>query len=195
MERKSWKILSLLTMALILLAGGSLIWASVADSTRVVIRCPAGTHTHTCHLNSGPRLTITTAGSIGAAVGDHFTTSDGREGTQLEVVELQSSGWVEGIGEATFTLDTSRGASSSIVANQADARFPATQTMRFYTKLTLNGQSFDSSDPVEVVNTAVTSFPPPPGTIYVLTHEMKMTSDSGDVLVIDPGKAFTVGQG
>jgi hypothetical protein len=197
MERKNRKVLSLLAGLLILFTGGGLIWAAVADNTRVVIviKCPKGTHVHTCRLNSGSHFVMTTEGGIAAEVGEPFTTEDGLKGTQLKVVDLDSRGEVEGIGEAVFTLDTSRSAESSIVANQPDADFPATQTMRFYPSLTLNGKSFSASEPAEVMNSEVSSFPPPPGTGYVLTHEMTMTSEEGDVLVIEPGKVFTMGEG
>ena len=159
------------------------------------VRC-TGSKDHIIHIYGGPPVHVGTTGFLTAGVGTSYVTSDGRTGTNLSVLDLASTGDVEGLGTATFKLDTTRKAGpSSIEANQKGEAFPATQTMRFHFTLDLDGATYRSITPATVTNTAVSQFPPAPGTTYVLTSELKLedVNKPGVVAItMDPGKAFTI---
>lgn len=157
-----------------------------------VVTC-AGSRSHLIAVNNGPSLSAATSGAIKAEVGATTRTSDGRQTTSLKVVDTFTHGSVEGLGDLVITLDKSRPSpASSLTANGTSSVFPATQTMRFFATFVVNGEAFKSIDPVQVVNSNVTSFPPEPGTIYVLTNAMTLKSAQGNTLSLKPGKAFTI---
>jgi hypothetical protein len=152
-----------------------------------------GDKSHLLQLNAGPTLDAVTTGSIVAVVGQTGLTPDGRQTTQLTVRGTHTEGFVSGVGDLVITMDSSQAApKSSLTANQRGAAFPATQTMRFFPVLTLNDEAFTSTTPVQVVSSSVTSFPPQPGTVYVLTNSMVLRSDKGNTISLEPGKAFTI---
>ena len=139
---------------------------------------------------------VATTGHLTAGIGTTFVTSDGRKGTNLTVQDVFSTGKADGIGAATFSLDTTRQAGpSAIVENKAGTGFPATQTMQFHFNLDLNGHTYRSINAASVTNTTVAAFPPPPGTTYVLTGQLRLedVDKPGEVAItMDPGKAFTI---
>jgi hypothetical protein len=153
----------------------------------------AGDRDHEIAVNGGASVAAATQGAIQAQVGQTTLTTDGRQTTQLRVTNTFTEGYVEGVGNLVITLDTSRpSVASSLTANQRGAAFPATQVMRFYPKFILNDEVFQSTTPVQVVSSSVTSFPPEEGTVYVLTNSMVLTSSAGNTISLKPGKAFTI---
>lgn len=179
----------------VLAVGVALSLPSSHAAVSQVVRC-TGSKDHIIHIYGGPPVHVATTGFLTAGVGSSYVTSDGRTGTNLSVQDLASTGDVEGLGTATFKLDTTRKAGpSSIEANQKGQAFPATQTMRFHFTLDLDGVTYRSITPATVTNTAVSQFPPAPGTTYVLTSELKLedVNKPGEVAAtLDPGKAFTI---
>ncbi len=192
------KKLALSSAAAVLLAGGGWMW--LQEASAAISALPQGTiftcngnRDHEIAVNGGPSLNAATLGAIKAEVGKTTTTSDGRQTTSLKVVDTFTHGRVEGLGDLVITLDSSRPSpASSLTANRSGSAYPATQTMRFFATFVLNGEAFNSSDPVQVVNSNVTSFPPAPGTVYVLTNAMTLTSAQGNTLSLKPGRAFTI---
>ena len=194
----SGKRLTLLSATAVLLAGGGWMWLQEA-SAAVNIPAPgtrvacSGSRSHIISVNNGPLVAAATLGAIKADVGETTTLSDGRQSTQLTVVDTFTQGTVEGVGDLVITLDkTKPSLASSLTSNQRDKQFPATQTMRFYPEFILNGESFRSTTPVNVVNSNVGSFPPARGTVYVLTNSMVLKSDAGNTITLQPGKAFSI---
>ena len=193
MTKMNWKRFGIGAVALTGLALGVALSLQAAAVPPVVCN---GSKDHLIHLYGGPPIHLATTGFLSADVGSTFVTSDGRTGTNLTVHDVFSTGNVEGLGTASFNLDSSRNAGpSAIVANQAGRSFPATQTMRFHFTLDLDGHTYRSITPATVTNTAVSQFPPASGTTYVLTSELKLedVNKPGTVAVtMDPGKAFTI---
>lgn len=200
--RPLWKRLTLLSIAMLLLVGGGWIWLQ-ESSAAVDVRPATGTkqvcngiRTPVINVNQGPDVQTTSTGSIRVTVGQTFTTSDGRQVTELSVDNTLTTGKAEGIGDISISNDTSRPApTSSLTANRAGRSFPATQVMRFNPVIVLNGETFKadaSADPASLVNTSVMSFPPPAGTVYVLTNTQTLRSSAGNTITVQPGKAFTI---
>lgn len=158
-----------------------------------VVRCK-GDKSHLLETAGGLRFDIATTGFLDAGVGDPFKTSDGRTGRNLTVEDVFSTGQVDGLGDVSFSLDSSRPVGrSSIVANQTGSDFPATQTMRFHFTAKIGGKEYRSVEAANVTNSAVEAFPPPPGTTYVLTNAVRIVDANGEVAgQLAPGRAFTV---
>lgn len=144
----------------------------------------------------GPIFDANTTGGIAVVVGTHFQTSDGRHGANLLIRNVASSGQVDGLGFVEIGFDTSRSAGqSSVVANQKGADYPATQTMRFFPTVTVDGRAYRALDAANLVNTAVTSTPPAVGTVYVLTNSIRFVNPATPTkveFVIKPSQAFKV---
>jgi hypothetical protein len=196
MTKATWKRFGIGTGAVAVLAVGvamSLPSSQAAISTTVTC---TGSKDHIIHIHGGPPVHVGTTGFLTAGVGSTFVTPDGRQGTNLTVQDVFSTGKADGIGAATFSLDASRKAgASSIVENKAGTGFPATQTMQFNFTLDLDGHTYRSINAASVTNTSVAAFPPPPGTTYVLTGQLAMedVDKPGQVAItMDPGKAFTI---
>jgi len=142
-----------------------------------------------------PQFDVKTTGFLDAGVGTAFVTSDGRKGVNLSVEDVFSSGQVEGLGSVAFNLDNRPAGPSSLVANQTGSAFPATQTMRFHFTVTTDAGTFRSINAANVTNTEVRDFPPPSGTVYVLTNLVKLEDASRPGQTagsLAPGKAFTI---
>jgi len=156
----------------------------------------AGFKTHPVALRNGLVVNSTTSGGIGVVIGDSFLTSDKRNGATLVIQALRSSGQVDGLGFVEIGIDQTRSAGdSTLVANQVTSDYPATQTMRFFPTVTIDGAEYRALDAANLVNTSVTSTPPPVGTVYVLTNDVRLESvdKPGEVaMTIKPSKAFTV---
>jgi hypothetical protein len=196
MTKATWKRFGIATGALAVMAVGvALSLPSSQAAAAPPVTCN-GSKDHIIHLWGGPPIHIGTTGHLTAGIGSDFVTSDGRKGTNLTVQDVFSTGQADGIGAATFSLDASRKAgASSIVENKAGTGFPATQTMNFHFTLDLDGHTYRSINPASVTNTSVAAFPPPPGTVYVLTGALKLedVDKPGQVAItMDPGKAFTI---
>lgn len=196
----SWKRLAFSSVTAALLVGGGWMWmqdaSAIASATfpnqGTVATC-AGDRDHDIFVNNGPVVAAATDGAIQALVGKTSLTSDGRLTAELTVTDTNTSGYVEGVGDLVITIDKSRQSpASSLTANQRGAAFPATQVMRFFPEFILNGESFTSTTPVNVVSSSVTSFPPAPGTTYVLTNSMTLKSAKGNTIGLKPGRAFTI---
>jgi len=193
-----WKRIALSSVAAGVLVGGGWVWLKEASAALpgnppgTVIRCK-GDKSHLLQVNGGPGLNAVTSGFIDATVGQSSTTSDGRLTTQLTVNGTNTQGYIDGVGTLVISMDKSRAVPpSSLTANQRGSAFPATQTMRFFPVLTLNGEAFTSATPVQVVSSSVTSFPPQRGTVYVLTNAVVLKSAEGNEISLEPGKAFTI---
>jgi hypothetical protein len=193
----TWKRVALSSVATGLLVGGGWLWlqeASAAAYPRpgTIFVCK-GIRPHTIRFNDGLSVDASTQGAIQAVAGESTTTADGREGVELTVIDTNTEGYVEGVGPLQITLDKNKpSVPSSLIANQKEAPFPATQTMRFYPQFNLNGEVFSSDTPVDVVNSSVKSFPPEPGTVYVLTNDVTLVSEKGNTISLTPGRAFTI---
>jgi hypothetical protein len=198
------KKLVLSSVGAMLVVGGGWMWLGEATAARPGANLPSPGITASCpgvrdpdiSINGGPFVAADTAGSISATAGATTKTPDGRQTTRLIVNNTYTSGRVEGVGDLAITLDTSRTPPpSSLTANQTGQAFPATQTMRFFPVFILNGEVFNSADAAELVNSSVTSFPPRPGTVYVLTKHITLTSQEGNSIDVKPGRAFTISNG
>ena len=202
MTKLTWKKCGIAAVALSVGAFGLVLNLPDADAIQ---RLPnVGTYNpckglkgHPVALAGGPTINSVTEGGIGVVVGAHFKTSDGRNGADLIIREVRSAGQVEGLGYVQIGMEgaVSRAASSTIVANQVGADYPATQTMRFAPTVTIDGKAYRPLDVATLTNTAVKATPPPIGTVYVLTNEIRLedANQPGRVaMTIKPGKAFTV---
>ena len=198
------KKLALSSVGAMLVLGGGWMWLDESSAARPSTGLPEPGITASCplnrnppvSLNGGPLVASDTAGSISATAGQTTTTPDGRLTTRLTVTHTHTSGQVEGIGDLDITLDTSRTQPpSSLTSNQPGAAFPATQTMRFFPVFILNGEVFKSADSAELVNSNIASFPPPPGTVYVLTRHITLKSAEGNSIDVPPGRAVTISNG
>lgn len=201
----TWKRIALSSVAAGLLVGGG--WMGLQEAMASIVVTPTnstfptqnedfnciGDRSHRLSLNGGPGIDADTRGAIHAVVGKVSETSDGRLTAELTVTDTSTYGYVEGVGQLQITLDKNRPAvPSSLTANQKEAPFPATQTMRFYPQFILNDEVFSSDTPVDVVNSNVKSFPPEPGTVYVLTNDVTLVSEKGNKIDLIPGEAFTI---
>lgn len=197
--RNGWKSWGL-GLAVAAMVGCGLFLALPSSNAAVVVN-PAvtcnGTKDHELTLAGGLPVHIRTEGFLTAGIGEAFVTSDGRRGNVLTVNALASEGNVNGLGAVTFKLDSSRNAGSSqIVANQRNAQFPATQTMRFHFTADIGSKSYRSMDPATVLSTNVGSLPPKAGTVYTLANTVRLeyAGSPGKVAgTLAAGKAFTVG--
>ncbi len=190
------KKLALSSVAAVMLAGGGWMWLQEASAAQIAVGVRVtckGDKSHLLALNRGPFLTAASVGGIDATTGTTFTDSQGHQVTNLRVDDVYSLGKVEGAGDLAIGMDASRTAPpSSLRSNQRGSAFPATQTMRFFPVIVLNNEVFKSTGAVEVVSSSVQSFPPAPGTTYVLTNALSLTSASGNTIDLQPGKAFTI---
>jgi hypothetical protein len=201
----TWKRIALSSVAAGLLVGGGWMW--LQEATASIVTTPTnstfprqdeeanctGDRSHRISVNGGPAVDADTQGVMQAVAGATSLTADGRLKAQLTVTNTSTVGYVEGVGNLVITLDKNKPAvPSSLIANQKEAPFPATQTMRFYPLFILNDEVFSSSTPVHVVSSSVTSFPPAPGTIYVLTNAVTLVSEKGNTISLTPGRAFTI---
>jgi hypothetical protein len=202
MTKLTWKRWGVAVAALSVVAFGLAVYLPSADAIQNIP--PAGTYNpckgfkgHPVALAGGPVVNAVTEGGIGVVVGTHFKTSDGRNGADLIIREVRSSGQVEGLGfvEIGMAGEASRAAASSIVANQVGTDYPATQTMRFAPTVTIDGKAYRPLDVANLTNSSVKATPPPIGTVYVLTNEIRLEDPNAPgrvAMTIKPGKAFTV---
>lgn len=202
MTKLTWKTWAVAAVALSVGTFGLVL--NLPDADALANIPPAGTYNpckglkgHPVKLATGPVIDSVTDGGIGVVVGSHFKTTDGRNGADLIIREVRSAGQVEGLGYVQIGLDAagSRNAASSIVANQTTADYPATQTMRFAPTVTVDGKLYRALDVANLTNSAVKATPPPIGTVYALTNEIRLEDPNqpGKVaMTILPGKAFTV---
>ncbi len=191
-----------ITAAALVVAGTGLFVGMPSSNAAASIPPPgtvdvcSGFKDHPVRFPGGPIINSHTDGGIVVQVGNHFLTADKRNGANLTVQELKSSGQVKGLGYVEVGFDSTRSAgASTVVANQTGSDYPATQTMRFFPTITIDGQEYRALDAANLVNTSVASTPPPVGTVYVLTNEIRLESvdNPGKVaLLIEPSKAFTV---
>lgn len=190
------KKLALSSVAAMLLAGGGWMWLQEASALNVqpgvVVTCK-GDKSHLFEVNNGPRFDVLTRGGIESTVGATSIDAAGHEVTTLHVNDVFSMGSVDGLGQVSIGMDKSRQAGPSTVRSNYKGRtFPATQTMRFFPVIVVNNEVFKSADAVQVVNSNVESFPPAPGTAYVLTNAVTFKSAAGNTIDLEPGKAFTI---
>jgi hypothetical protein len=196
-----WKRVGI-TLAALAVAGTGL-FIALPSSQAALSFPPTGTYnpcagfkTHPVQFPGGPIFNSNTTGGIGVVVGDPFLTSDKRNGTTLVIQKLQSSGQVDGLGLVEIGIDQTRSAGdSTLVANQVGSDYPATQTMRFYPTVAVDGKAYRALDVAVLTNSSVTSTPPAVGTVYVLTNDVRFESvgSPGRVaFTIKPSKAFTV---
>lgn len=183
------KRVALLSVAAVLLVGGGWFWLRDASAAAC-----AGVRQHGVSVNGGPSVTAITNGAITISRGGTTTLPDGRQVTALNVDDTFTHGKVEGLGDLVITLDDSqKSPPSTLTANQRGSAFPATQEINFFPLFVLNGEVFRAEQPAQVVNSNVDSFPPAPGTVYVLTNSMTLRSDEGNTMTLAPGRAFTIG--
>jgi hypothetical protein len=151
---------------------------------------------HWLSIAAGPVTQVSTPGTLTATGGTAFRTSDGRVGQNIDVAALSTLGDVKGVGYVDIELDPTRaGNGSTIVANKADAPFPATQRMNFHVTMDINGSRYRSMNSVTLINTNLTSAPPPIGASFDLAGPVDFESvDSpGKVaMTMQPGHAATI---
>lgn len=197
------KKLALSSVGAMLLVGGGWMWLEESSAVSAAA-LPAPGITRTCNIvrnpassfNGGPAVAANTVGAISATTGGTTTTPDGLQSTRLIINNTYTKGHIEGIGDLAITLDDSRTQPpSSLTSNQRGEAFPATQTMRFFPVFILNGEAFKSADAAELVNSSVTSFPPKPGTVYVLTKHLTLKSAEGNSIDVEPGRVVTISNG
>lgn len=202
MKKVNWKVFAV-AVAVLGVAGGGLFYTIPSTDAALSIPQPgfinpcAGFKEHPILSNIGPDFFSRTDGGIVVEVGTHFRTTDGRNGANLIVRDLRSSGVVDGVGvvEIGFDAELSARSRSTIVANQTGSDYPATQTMRFFPTVTVEGKEYRAMNAANLTNSAVKSTPPPVGTSYALTNEVQLESvdNPGKVaMVIKPSRAFTV---
>src|ERR1700710_269709 len=114
-----------IALAVAAVAGAGLFVGMPSSTASVNIPPPgtidvcAGFKSHPVRFPGGPIVTSTTTGGIQVQVGTHFVTTDKRNGANLNIQLLQSSGQVEGLGFVEVGIDSTRSAgASSVVANQ-----------------------------------------------------------------------------
>lgn len=189
------KKLALSSVAAMLLAGGGWMWLQEASAALPVgskVTCK-GDKSHIFEINNGPRFDVLTHGGIDSTVGATTIDAAGHEVTFLKVDNVFSMGSVDGLGEVSIGLDSSRQAGpSTLRSNYKGRTFPATQTMNFFPVIVVNNEVFKSADPVQVVSSSVQSFPPAAGTTYVLTNAVTFKSAEGNSIDLEPGKAFSI---
>ncbi|HEY9419858.1 MAG TPA: hypothetical protein VIW92_00445 [Thermoanaerobaculia bacterium] len=200
MRKVNWKFLAV-AVAVLGVAGGGLFYTIPSTDAAAAIPPPgtlnpcSGFKEHPVESHIGPDFFSHTDGGILVEVGQHFRTTDGRRGANLIVRDLKSSGVVDGVGLVEIGFDASRAGRSTIVANQVGTDYPATQTMRFFPTVTVEGRQYRALNAAHLTNSAVTSTPPPVGTTYALTNQVELESvdNPGTVaMVIQPSRAFTV---
>ncbi len=200
MKKVNWKVLAV-ALAVLGVAGGGLFYAIPSTDAALSIPRPgfinpcSGFKEHPILANDWPDFFSRTDGGIIVEVGTHFRTTDGRNGANLIIRELRSSGVVDGIGRVEIGFDARRQGRSILVANQREVDYPATQTMSFYPTVTVEGREYRAMNAANLTNSAVKSTPPPVGTSYALTNEVQLedVNNPGKVaMVIKPSRAFTV---
>src|SRR5690242_443622 len=111
MTKMTWKKWGVAAVALSVLVLGLAVYLPSSDAainqTVRVVRCK-GDKSHLLQFPNGPILTANTTGFLDAGVGTSFVTTDGRQGTNLSVEDVFSTGSVEGLGTVTFNLDKTR---------------------------------------------------------------------------------------
>lgn len=192
------KKLALSSVAAVLVAGGGWMWLQEASAIanvppmNTIVTCK-GDKSHLLAVNQGPGIIVDTTGGIEATIGKTFLDAQGHSVTLLKVNDVFSMGRVDGVGQVAIGMDKGRDAGpSTLRSNSKEQVFPATQTMNFFPVIVINDEVFRSSSPVHVVSSSVESFPPAPGTKYVLTNAVNLKSDRGNSLDLEPGKAFTI---
>jgi hypothetical protein len=189
MVRLYGKRVALLSVAAVLLVGGGWFWLRDASAAAC-----SGVRQHGVSVNGGPLVNAVTNGAITITRGGTTTLPDGRQVTALNVEDTFTHGKVEGLGDLVITLDDTRQSPrSTLTSHKAGSAFPATQEINFFPAFVLNGEVFRAEQPANVVNSNVSSFPPAPGTVYVLTNSMTLRSEEGNTMTLTPGKAFTIG--
>lgn len=192
------KKLALSSAAALMLAGGGWMWMQEASAIAnippagTIVTCK-GDKSHLLEINAGPGVLAHTAGGIEATVGGTTRDAEGHLVTTLKVNDVFSMGKVDGLGDVAIGMDKNQQvAPSTLRSNFKDQAFPATQTMRFFPVIVVNNEVFKSSQAVNVVSSSVGSFPPAPGTTYVLTNAVSLRSANGNTMDLEPGKAFTI---
>lgn len=193
MSKKAWR-LGAFAAALAVLGGG-LFWVLPSDAALSSCQARAKMQ-HNISIWGGPVVNAPTPGSITANIGSTFRTSDGRQGTNLRVSGLQSTGEVQGLGSVNIQFDPTRDPGpSSVVANQTASPFPATQRMNLFITVDVDGQQFRSMDRVTLISTNVTSIPPAVGTTFDLANGVRLESVDrpGEVaMTMAPGQAAVI---
>jgi hypothetical protein len=202
MTKLTWKRWGVAVVALSVAAFGLVAYLPSADAIQNIpgpgtYNPCRGFKNHPLLVAGGPIIDSTTDGGIGVEVGAHFRTTDGRNGANLIIRDLKSAGQVDGLGYVEIGLDAERSkdANSTIVANQRGTDYPATQTMQFVPTVTIDGKTYRGLDVANLTNSAVKSTPPPVGTVYSLTNDVRLEDPSAPgkvAITIKPGKAFTV---
>ncbi|HKI01530.1 MAG TPA: hypothetical protein VKK31_06080 [Thermoanaerobaculia bacterium] len=124
---------------------------------------------------------------IEAIVGESSLDREGKAVKPIQIRGMAGRGRATGIGETVYWLDTSRPVASGIRAKLRGQEFPAVHEMGFHLFLTteaLPGQIFRSINPAVMVNNNSMSFPPKPGSRYVLKNvvEFEDVNDPGFVV-------------
>jgi hypothetical protein len=199
MDRRMWKPLGIVAVALVVIGAGMVFTLSSQAATAVpapgtiCIKYATMGHIFT-PVGTSNGLFAGTNGSITAQVGQPITTPDGRSGFQFAVVDFNSRGNVSGLGDVSFSLDTSRRPEpSTFIANSASGEGGNTQRIQTYLNVDINGRRYRSAGQVTLLSTAVQAFPPPSGTVYDLATEVQLVDSTGRVAFeLPPGKAATI---
>lgn len=204
MSRKSWKLLGITAVAVAAVGTGLAFnlssQATTAEAASVAIPRPGTICIKPASMTHifAPRGTSTgpvaaTNGSITAQVGQPISTTDGRSGFQFGVTNFISNGFVQGLGNVSIKLDTSRKpAVSTFISNSPSsagaltAADSNTQRINFFITVGIDGQQYRSQGQVTLLGTAVDSFPPPPGTVYELASPVNLLDSAGNLAFVLP---------
>ena len=142
---------------------------------------------HVGWFNNLGNFTVESEESISALVEEKVLDREGKTVTPIRIRGMAGRGRATGIGETVYWLDTSRPVASGIRAKLRGQEFPAVHEMGFHLFLTteaLPGQIFRSINPAVMVNNNSMSFPPKPGSRYVLKNvvEFEDVNDPGIVV-------------
>jgi len=135
-----------------------------------------------CHFENGEHkgwieglgtFSLASTEDIEAFVGESSTDREGKRVTPIRIRGMAGRGYATGIGETVYWLDTSRPVASGLRSKLRGQEFPAVHEMGFhlfFTTEALPGKIFRSINPAVMVNNNATSFPPKPGSRYVLKN-------------------------
>jgi hypothetical protein len=110
-------------------------------------------------------------------LGAPYRTEKGLKTVPFEILSIGTSGFADGLGATSFSLDASRPVTSAIWEKEPGTEFPAIQEMRFhflYTVEAMPGKVFRSVNPAVMRSDNVLAFPPPRGTTYQLAGPVEL---------------------
>lgn len=176
-----------LGMALLVVAAAGTLLLSTTSWAATEDECYFDDGTHKGWFQDLGSFTLASEELISATVGEKRIDREGRTVTPIRIRGMAGRGKATGIGETVYWLDTSRPVESGVRSKLRGQEFPAVHEMGFHLFLTteaLPGKIFRSINPAVMVNDNALSFPPRPGSRYVLKNvvEFEDVDDPGFVV-------------